>query len=156
MNNSLLSREEIYAYAAGILDGEGCICIRRKKDKPEYASYFPYLGITSTNIDLIKWLQDTFGGYASSRKGKTVSSKDTWDWRLTSAKDIVLFIEKMYKYLIIKRKQSQIMLFFIHRGYQDSGIDYYEQMCTINGGKSSGFSKDVRKAETGSAEEMPI
>ncbi|KKK60407.1 hypothetical protein LCGC14_3024690, partial [marine sediment metagenome] len=98
-----LKRIAVNAYTAGILDGEGSICIRRHKDKPELHAYYPYIGITNTNTDLINWLQETFGGYAVKRKGRSFvgsTHKDTYDWRLTAAEPIVLFIEKVYTYLI--------------------------------------------------------
>lgn len=62
-----IETREKFAYAAGILDGEGSICIRHHKEKPELHAYHPYLGISNTSLDLMNWFQEFFGGYVCKR-----------------------------------------------------------------------------------------
>ncbi len=58
-----LKRIAVNAYAAGILDGEGCISIRHDKrdDRPEH-TYTPRITIVNTNKQVINWYKENFGG----------------------------------------------------------------------------------------------
>lgn len=146
--------KEKRAYLAGIFDGEGCVCIRFYKNKPDKSCYFPYIGITNTNKDLIDWLVINFGGYTSQRKGRTVSSRDTYDWRVTSSEDVLHFIEKVYKYLVVKKKQCQVMMNFLHRNYTDNGKLFYEEISKLNHGDVSGHTSFNRISENNYQEEL--
>lgn len=100
------------AYFAGIVDGEGCLSITRPNGKH---TYIPSVIIFNTNSDIIHWVQDNFGGTAyynqyppSIRKmgGKPVNR---WITTMNSCMDIVRLV---YPYLIIKKRQADVMLRF--------------------------------------------
>ena len=54
-------KETDRAYAAGIIDGEGCISLRgRKVSERLYTT--PSIEVTNTNRDILVWLQNFFSG----------------------------------------------------------------------------------------------
>lgn len=124
------------AYAAGILDGEGCISIRhdKRKERPEH-TYTPRITVVNTNPQVIEWFRETFGGCVSMDKScKSKGWKDKYIWILNSPEEVQLFIEKVYKYLIIKKKQAQVVMWFINRIYPDRGERWFIEMGMLNSG----------------------
>lgn len=70
------------------------------------------------------------------------------------AKEILLFIEKVYKYLIIKKKHAQIMLYFLHREYYDSGKHFHDELKVLNRSRHIEHSENARKAKVGTEKEI--
>ena len=52
------------AYFAGLFDGEGCFNIRihRPSKKPDSSHYMCRICITNTNLPMIEWIMENFGG----------------------------------------------------------------------------------------------
>lgn len=121
------------AYAAGILDGEGCITIRHdeREGRPEH-TYTPRITIVNTNYQVIDWFYQNFGGNVSKRKKQKEGWKEQFVWILNSPEEVQLFIEKVYKFLIIKKKQAQIILYFINRLYPDRGEKWFIEIRMLN------------------------
>jgi hypothetical protein len=100
------------AYLAGIIDGEGCIYIQRRKTKCGW-SYFPRFQVTNTNRNLMEWIKNTFGGLIYDKPRKHINPK--WkmqiEWFTTREllDKLLIFI---IPYLVIKRKQAEIMIEF--------------------------------------------
>ncbi len=70
----------LFAYLAGIIDGEGCIRIGRannikKRTNPAYAAYVQ-VGMTDKRVPEL--LQDTFGG--SLREECVPEKRSIWRW----------------------------------------------------------------------------
>lgn len=110
------------AYAAGLLDGEGCILIWRlnagRGVSPEYAMR---VTIANTVKDMTTWLKERFGGNVSFspyvRSGKT---RLMYYWNL-SARQATRFLLTVQPYSVIKKKQIYLALEFAktvngHRG----------------------------------------
>ncbi len=87
---------EILAYAAGILDGEGCIGIVRHvstvKGK-KYTGYWAQVTVANTNEVLSQWLKMHWGGLIQ-RKHQSPKWKPRFDWRITNTRAIEFLIEK--------------------------------------------------------------
>ncbi|KKN34944.1 hypothetical protein LCGC14_0788850 [marine sediment metagenome] len=98
-----------YAYLAGLIDGEGCIQIKRQKDSAKsFGFYFRLeVQITSTNEKLIAYLISNHDGYIYKQKSANPKHKTALHWRVgsTTAKKL---LEKVFPYLIIKREQAQV------------------------------------------------
>jgi transcriptional regulator with XRE-family HTH domain len=99
------------AYAAGFLDGEGCIRIQRgavQKSGRRY--YFTVVQITQTNEDVIRWFQARWKGYAyfNHRNGKNPNAKMASEWKI-SGTSALAFLRDVYPYLMVKRAQAALM-----------------------------------------------
>lgn len=98
------------AYAAGIFDGEGYFSIIWHKPRDRY---FGFVGVLHTNLDLLNWLQSTFGGPIYHRRGPSQKShwKPRYDWRATNfALDAMLV--QITPFLMIKKRHAEIMIEF--------------------------------------------
>jgi hypothetical protein len=103
------------AYLAGIIDGEGTLFIGNygTKDKIRGTGFFQtIMAVTTTDVVLINWLYENFGGWkseytpkqrAKNCKGPVHSWKCTGD-RLTHLCELIL------PFLIIKKDQATILL----------------------------------------------
>ena len=101
------------AYLAGLIDGEGYLGIQ-KRTKVECIGGKMYVGVLKiVMIDkyLIKWLKDSFGGYFGKRIGKD-GRMDSYEWCLRHEKNIKPFLDKVFPYLKVKRKQAEVLRVF--------------------------------------------
>jgi hypothetical protein len=113
--------ETICAYMAGIVDGEGALTsgtyAKAKNGNPWYTTY---LIISSTDEILIDWLVDNFGSkkFKYTRKQTPINSlKTVYKWQCTG--DRLLHIcEIIYPYLIIKKRQAEIIMEMVRSGKQ--------------------------------------
>ena len=98
------------AYIAGIIDGEGSICLTiRRYPGGGTVSLIACVGMTDPRVP--KLLHEKFGGALFLRKPTSIKWKPAWAWSLTGDKALS-FIEVIYPYLIIKREQADIAIAF--------------------------------------------
>ena len=98
------------AYAAGIIDGEGSFYIGCNKSLNNKFNSRVY--VVNTDIRLIQWLKQTFGGLTYSRKSiKNQNWKTKYEWILEKSR-IDEFCHKILPYLIIKKQHAEIMIKF--------------------------------------------
>lgn len=106
------------AYASGLVDGEGYIGIIKgspRKDRKERCHRFEArLLITNTNSEVISWLVSNFGGTVSIKKRYSKKHKNALVWALTNNK-LYPFLKSIHPYLIIKKKQAEIVLNFLDK-----------------------------------------
>lgn len=106
------SKEDII-YAAGIFDGEGHISVskatRKRKDGSEYPQHWLIIAISNTNLELMEWFIDKFGG--SYRKDREGSIRTCWCWRLSCLKALK-FLDLVSPYLIVKKNQVKLGMDF--------------------------------------------
>lgn len=101
------------AYLAGIIDGEGCIHIGYYFNKSQNIStYHTLIQITSTDIALIKWLEENFGGktsiYTKAQTPKNSTLKP-YTWKITGD-NLTHICRLVLPYMISKKDQIEIML----------------------------------------------
>ena len=103
-----LQGDLLYAYVAGIIDGEGSISMFRisSKDKPRYAMRV-VVGITDPWLP--QFLKMRFGGSVWLAKRNNPKHKDCWFWQL-SAKKAAPFLLSIVPYLCLKRPQAELAL----------------------------------------------
>ena len=111
-------QNEILAYTAGLIDGEGCICISMNKPSNKNGltldNHFLRVRIAITDKEVVEWLKNTFGGFTSNNSNcpsKRKHWKVLWVWCISSiqAKD---FLKMIYPYLRIKKKQAELAIRF--------------------------------------------
>lgn len=95
------------AYAAGIIDGEGCITI--------YGSSHLYpsvqVGMSAKGTPVVQWLAQHFGGkaYHYERRERNRQQSAQIKWQLSAAA-AVSFLREIYPALILKRKQADVAI----------------------------------------------
>ncbi len=99
------------AYIAGILDGEGCICISQSSITGKSGRRYFQLGVyvENTNEWLVRWLHLSFGGGLYERK--TQINTPIWQWRISSAQASE-FLELILPFLKLKKPQTEIAIQF--------------------------------------------
>ena len=111
--NKLTETEK--AYLAGLLDGEGCVGIQKKKS--QYKKYLFDFGvrvvITNTNYELICWLKEKTGIGCASEYSKDKTYKKNWNpvhrWTVVCEQARGFLIE-VYPYLKIKKEITDLVL----------------------------------------------
>lgn len=92
------------AYIAGIVDGEGSICMIKRTPKRMHS---PEVHIWSTDKELIDYIQDvTETGFVIRQKAKKEHHKESYAWCLYDKKALT-FLEEIFPYLRINRKRQR-------------------------------------------------
>jgi hypothetical protein len=106
-----LSEYEI-GYICGFIDGEGAIGINKQISKKGNLRLQPYIKISNTNSEAMKYLQSLINGKLSFRKNKNLSRKDFCNLQISNTKLILDTLLAIYNKLLIKRKQAEIVIEF--------------------------------------------
>jgi hypothetical protein len=97
------------AYLAGIIDGEGTVYAQRIRSGFNIRVY-----VVSTDVRLIRWLEQNFGGLVYSRQSKLHPEwKTKWEWVVDKA-GTTKVLSLVLPYLIIKREQAELGLALRH------------------------------------------
>jgi len=116
---------EILSYTAGIIDGEGSICIGRHKSKTNRSGYQIDLRVvvSNTNEWLCNWLQFQFDGSVHlSHRRSSPKQKPAYQWCVASKK-AYLFLEQVSPYLQLKRQQAELAMTFQKRKFRGNQTD---------------------------------
>ena len=96
------------AYIAGFVDGEGHILILSANTG---TSFVAQLGISNTNVEILEWIQEIFGGYIYDKqkvKGRKQGYQIRWN-RRNRVKEILTLL---LPYLKVKRAQAEVVIEF--------------------------------------------
>lgn len=111
----MLNAKYVLAYAAGIIDGEGCISIfkhRKRRDTKHGYIFALTVRVSNTNEYIINWLKMQFGGGICKMADRTSKGyKNCWQWSL-SGKKASDFLKLVEPYLLIKHPQAEIAIAF--------------------------------------------
>lgn len=92
------------AYMAGILDGEGCITILRRKagGARKSPSHNAQIVVTSSTREMLVWIEARWGGVIHPNRA-------VFAWHLSgqSATDLLL---KCMPYLVVKAEQARVVI----------------------------------------------
>lgn len=69
-----------FSYAAGLIDGEGSICLLRHHSTNKFR--YPEVTVTSTTHELLTFLRDLFGGSIRQVKRRSTRHKEGWIWTI--------------------------------------------------------------------------
>lgn len=125
-NTKNYSLQEInYAYAAGIIDGEGCICIYHYIKPNGKHAYAGHVNVRTTTKQLTEWLQKQLGGACSVPK-KVPGYKQLYQWKQFGS-NALFTLSNLFPYLIVKHRHVVIYLRFyktiLRRKYDRAGLD---------------------------------
>ena len=142
--SKIIDDKTVLAYAAGFLDGEGCIEIRPRDQSSRKKGQF-YLRITIAGIHepTIRWIKDTFGGHVNYRPSQNKKWKPVWAW-VASSHEAKIFLEQLLPYIKIKKPQALLAIELASR------IQY------PNGRGKAGMSEDEREVRCRLYEAMKL
>ena len=113
-----------WAYAAGFVDGEGCIAIVRSY-VPARGRYYYGVHVVVVNRDryVLEWMKSLWGGWVVAVPVQSARNRQSWDWRCTSlgAKP---FLAGIRPWLRIKSEQCDnalVMIDLLQRGRRTLG-----------------------------------
>ncbi len=100
--NKKMTTELLYAYLAGIIDGEAFVGFVKR---PKRHSFVFCIGVEMTDYSIPKLLQETFGGSLRPRDRRhqpgRENHKPTWIWRVSHRKARTVY-RKVEPYLRLK------------------------------------------------------
>jgi hypothetical protein len=107
--------EPTLSYVAGIVDGEGCIAIRRCKPTGSTKStrYVAIVTVGNTSRNLIEYLVGLYGFGCVTYRAPTKVRRGSYLWTVESknARDV---ISPLRDYLLIKREQADVLVEFVN------------------------------------------
>lgn len=117
--------DAVYAWAAGILEGEGCFSIHRRKDRSNTLN--TAIHCEMTDEDIIRRLHAVFKvGTVNARRNMsgrkdTRARKATWIWSAQKKSDVLEVILRVLPYLGERRaaKAKELMVSIEERGYEN-------------------------------------
>ena len=101
-----MERAQQFAYAAGILDGEGCFGVNYDKANNSYA---PRVQVVMTDAKPLQVLQGLFGGSLNVTKMDAKGNKVPYHYT-ASGKNARRLIECTMPYLIEKKSQAEVLV----------------------------------------------
>jgi len=110
------------AYLAGIVDGEGSLCIYRvnpaKYNRYQSPNFRSVLNISNTKKELFDWIEENFGNLNKSKKHrrsmfKKNSTHERWiyEW-VVQGHRLVDICTQLLPYLVLKKRQAELILEF--------------------------------------------
>lgn len=105
-----------WARLAAFLDGEGCITLCNRTGCTRVQGRRVYVSVANTDVRLICWLKDTFGGNVrphSSTHANSMNAKPLFVWEASTRDRMQKVLESALPYFIIKREQAEIALAYL-------------------------------------------
>jgi len=97
----------IYAYIAGLFDGEGTITLTTNFSSKKFR--YPAVSVANTDLSLLKFIKKEFGGAICSKKKQKKHHSQSYHWQARYDRAIY-FLKKIYPFLKIKEKCQRASL----------------------------------------------
>lgn len=105
-------KQAILAYAAGIIDGEGCIrIVTRKPRNGKSTQHSLMLQVAQKDGILMDWLYGVFGGMVYLKNKKTDGTDWIYEWRVMENKAAEV-LKQILPFLTVKKHQAELGLRF--------------------------------------------
>ena len=132
-------KEHNWPYLAGLIDGEGCFSAWRywnagRTDCKPYWQYSCRANITNTNLQLMKWLVQHFGGDYRLAREATEKHKARLEWRPKGKANLKKMLLSVLPYLVIKREQATLLLEWVDLEYgcQERRLEIITKLNILN------------------------
>jgi hypothetical protein len=100
------------AYLAGLIDGDGSICVSvhdRNTRKGPSRRYALTIELAMCSEPVIRWVAENFGGNIRSQRSRT--NRKYWHWRLFNDTAVEV-LKLVYPYLVEKKRQAALAFKF--------------------------------------------
>jgi len=104
-------KEADKSYVAGIIDGEGTITLPKQSTESDFRS--PSVSISSTDIEILDFVQSRFGGYISKKTKRRDHYKQPYQWKVDYNGAIEL-LKNTINYLNCPEKKRRANLILNH------------------------------------------
>ncbi len=95
-----------WAYAAGFVDGEGCIAVVRSLSKRSGRyQYGVQIVVANRDRGVLDWMQATWGGWVVKVSARAEGSQQCWNWRCPTGLSARPFLSGILPWLRIKGTQ---------------------------------------------------
>jgi len=168
-------RQTHWAYAAGIMDADGCFMITRHKRKTQRKNYphkvdnwswtyLPCLKVAMVEYEAIDLLHNILNFGTVTLDGARISrpnSKPIYQWGIRNRTELPIFLEKVIPYLRVKKERAKFLLKYCKTakylggkkaGYFGLGKDElvyreesYQKMRKFNGKKVAAETKPLKR-----------
>jgi hypothetical protein len=107
-------RDTDWAYAAGFVDGEGCIAVVRQ-NVPSRDRYYYSVQVVVANRDraVLDWMRSLWGGWVVAMPAHGANDCPAWHWRGPTGQSAEPFLLGIAEYLRIKMPQCENALTMI-------------------------------------------
>ena len=115
-------------YLGGFFDGEGYISLIRHKDTRVKKGYtlHPFMRITNTNKEILEEINKLAKGKIKS-KPKQLGCKQCYMVEIQDLKSMFEFLCKIHPFLVIKKKQAELMIEFCRGRIDNKNKRYSEE-----------------------------
>jgi hypothetical protein len=114
-----------WAYAAGFVDGEGCIAIARSfSTRSGRYQYGVQIVVANRDRGVLDWMQTTWGGWVVAVSARAEHSRQCWNWRCRTGLSARPFLNGIRPWLRIKPPQCDnalAMIDLLQRGRRTLG-----------------------------------
>lgn len=106
----MAATKEQYAYLAGLIDGDGCVAFRKRKDSKTKSgfSYTSQMIVTSKDEWFLLDLQKVFGGYMNKQGRSVFNGKQIWSLRFTSNQTREM-LPKLIPHFVLKKQEAELL-----------------------------------------------
>lgn len=119
-------------YVAGIADGEGTITVAiRKSPKNILPSMTPMVLFSNSNKALIDYLHPLLLGSTIKTVKETKIRKTVYQIQIAKLLDVEAILTQMLPYLIVKRRQAELVLEYCALRKKDSLLSYNDRLFEI-------------------------
>ena len=158
-----------WPYLAGLIDGEGCLSAWKywnanRKDCAPYYQYSCRVGITNTNLDLMKKLVQYFGGGFLCKREAIEKHKASYEWRPKGKQNTKILLLAILPHLLVKREQAILLLEWVDLGYGTqerrdqiiSRLKILNQKGTVETDTLNGDEPKIQSELTSDSESAPV
>jgi DNA-binding CsgD family transcriptional regulator len=136
--------EWLKGYVAGMIDGDGIISIvkttRNDRKEPHWK---PLVAITNTNREALEFIAKEVGAFRFHNKRGTIgknSKRPVYRIIIVRHKDVLVLLEMLLPYLMIKRRQAELVIDFCksrlskpnHAPYDDKEKEIIDEVKRLN------------------------
>lgn len=112
-------KETTRAYAAGVVDAEGCLAVCKSND-PRGPIYSARIVVSNRSKELIDFFVDKFGGYITVDRPKKSEHNVNYLWHLSSSQHTERFLSQIYPYLRGKKAQADVLFEYLAMGRENN------------------------------------
>jgi len=114
-----------WAYAAGFVDGEGCIAVVRAfAERKQRFIYGVQIVVANHEREVLDWMRATWGGWVVAVSARSGRARPCWNWRCPTGLSAKPFLNGIRPWLRIKQRQCDnalVMIDLLQRGRRTLG-----------------------------------
>jgi hypothetical protein len=98
------------AWAAGFIDGDGTITLRKVNSSG--AKRAPFICVDNTDREMLEALEAMFGGGIVDKGRPTPNHREAWSWRVYGANNVIGVLARVLPYLrcAVKKERARMLV----------------------------------------------